>query len=150
MLRQVCTRPVWCWMGLALLAMSSIPSCLGFHSTLPTPLLGININYGHPMSTGFSADRPSSTNKLKQRWKPLLITKTFFERLESRSGKDYSWIRPLTQPVSELMKYVCSLLQRLQNRLGRTNLLFPMFFSGKMSFVEVKCTRQIGLTVSRI
>ena len=37
---------------------------------------------------------------------PLRITKTFFERMETRSGKDYSWIRPLTQPVSELMKYV--------------------------------------------
>ena len=37
---------------------------------------------------------------------PIRITKTFFERMETRSGKDYSWIRPLTQPVSELMKYV--------------------------------------------
>eukprot|EP00428_Durinskia_dybowskii_P065665 CAMPEP_0170371138 /NCGR_PEP_ID=MMETSP0117_2-20130122/8877_1 /TAXON_ID=400756 /ORGANISM="Durinskia baltica, Strain CSIRO CS-38" /LENGTH=580 /DNA_ID=CAMNT_0010625945 /DNA_START=155 /DNA_END=1894 /DNA_ORIENTATION=- len=105
---KACKRPLWCWVGLALLAMSSTPSCLGFHSTFPTSLLGIKISHGHPMSTDFSTDRPSKTNKLKlepkQRWKPLLITKTFFERLESRSGKDYSWIRPLTQPVSELMK----------------------------------------------
>lgn len=40
---------------------------------------------------------------------PLRIAKTFFEGLESKSGKDYEWILPLGQPVSAQMKYVSSL-----------------------------------------
>lgn len=96
-----------CWVGLALLAISGSPMCLCFQSTLPTHGMGFNVKYGHPMSQDFASDRgPSNKRKSEtnRRLSPLLITKTFFERLERRSGKDYSWIRPLTQPVSKLMK----------------------------------------------
>lgn len=34
---------------------------------------------------------------------PLGISKHYFEEMEERSGKDYRWIKPLTQPVSQLM-----------------------------------------------
>jgi hypothetical protein len=34
---------------------------------------------------------------------PLGITKHYFEIMEEESGKDYSWIKPLTQPVSQAM-----------------------------------------------
>lgn len=64
---------------------------------------------GQPMSQDFSGPVSRSNKKRikENRYRhPLLIAKTFFERLERSSGKDYSWIRPLTQPVSELMKYV--------------------------------------------
>jgi transposase len=34
---------------------------------------------------------------------PMGITKHYFETMEERSGKDYRWIKPLSQPVSQLM-----------------------------------------------
>jgi hypothetical protein len=33
----------------------------------------------------------------------LGISKHYFEFMEEQSGKDYRWIKPLTQPVSQLM-----------------------------------------------
>jgi hypothetical protein len=42
----------------------------------------------------------------QRRWKPLGIAKGYLGKLERKSGKDYGWIKPLTQPLSRLMKYV--------------------------------------------
>jgi hypothetical protein len=51
-----------------------------------------------------SSDRGDSTSTYeKLDGYPLGITRHYFEEMEERSGKDYSWIKPLTQPVSDLM-----------------------------------------------
>lgn len=51
-----------------------------------------------------SNDRGDSTSTYeKLDGYPLGITRHYFEEMEERSGKDYSWIKPLTQPVSDLM-----------------------------------------------
>lgn len=36
----------------------------------------------------------------------LDVSKHYFDEMEDRSGKDYRWIKPLTKPVSHVMKYV--------------------------------------------
>ena len=36
----------------------------------------------------------------------LDISKHYFDEMETRSGKDYRWIKPLTKPVSHAMRYV--------------------------------------------
>lgn len=87
----------------------SCSPCHSFLSTLPSGASGVQGLRRSPLVVDFRHDRtlrtstPSSQSR-RAKMQPLLITKTFFERMETRSGKDYSWIRPLTQPVSELMK----------------------------------------------
>ena len=34
------------------------------------------------------------------------VSKHYFEEMETRSGKDYRWIKPLKKPVSHAMMYV--------------------------------------------
>lgn len=34
------------------------------------------------------------------------VSKHYFDEMEHRSGKDYRWIKPLTKPVSHVMRYV--------------------------------------------
>jgi hypothetical protein len=43
----------------------------------------------------------SGTNKWRKK-EPLMLTRSFFENLERKSGKDYDWIRPIP-PLSRLM-----------------------------------------------
>ena len=86
--------------------------------------MGISVSKGYPMTQSFVLDRATNikqTSKAIRHSRTLLVTKTFFERLNTRSGKDYSWIRPLTQPVSELMKYVSSVFMFLAASFPKAN-----------------------------
>jgi hypothetical protein len=57
-------------------------------------------NTGNPM--GLKLNKLSPLRRGRKRNKPLGLTRSFFENLESESGKDYGWIKPF-QPVSSLM-----------------------------------------------
>ena len=104
-----------CWLSCAALAVWGLSSpCLGYQSALPIGGHGRLQRRNRLSFDGFPIDQFIGKTALTSptthsTWAPLKITKTFFERLEDRSGKDYGWINPLTQPVSRLMKCVIHL-----------------------------------------
>jgi hypothetical protein len=62
-------------------------------------------------------------NKVKisrQGKKTLRISKYYFENLEKKSGKDYAWIKPLTQPLSQAMRYVKTARRLQENTANLT------------------------------
>ena len=61
----------------------------------------------------------------------LTLTRDYMKQLEKESGKDYRWIKPLTTPVSRLMKYVD---RRHPKRCLRAGLL-----SHQSSHVSIYC-----------
>lgn len=109
-----------CFVTLLILLTTS-PSCLCYVS-IPTRTNVGKVRNIRPLVPS-TAPRPPSMNEngkmfpLKsasgkllgrhhRQSKPLLAYKPYYERLEDSSGKDYAWIKPLTKPVSILMKYV--------------------------------------------
>lgn len=89
------------------------------------------------------------------------VSKHFFDEMETRSGKDYRWIKPLTKPVSHVMRYVDFFIDLIVRRvcfnsLGHLlNLFIPHFFllfpmTGTTLRGEGRSIYRTGRTVSRI
>jgi hypothetical protein len=120
------------WLSCFALLVLTTPSCRCYvsippipnnvrlgDSQLPMPLLALQSPSILPMANNIMFHRRSSSRKKlgqhKRRFQPIGVTKPFFETLEEQSGKDYAWIKPLTQPVSALMRYAFGALTGLIN-----------------------------------
>ena len=98
-------------------------SCVNPHRR--TPSMALNIR-GILTKLPNKRKRIEKASVSRRKAKRLGVSKYYFEKLERSSGKDYAWIKPLTQPLSHAMRYVISIV--VGDKLFRKVLTFlPIF-----------------------